>query len=890
MRIPFLLLLIGFCASAQTTQNYRSRAVSNESDYHTIVRETRATFTNNDLSLTKNKKAKKQFERWALYWQNRINPDGSFPDENTGYYNAGILDANGKIVAQANNPYVRAATNNQTWTNVGPKQSDLNNNGYSNYPQMGRLNAFLRIKHPSDATKDILFVGAPNGGIWKSTDAGKTWAPKLDNVAGIGITDIKTVPGTNFSNYNTTPIYVSTGDYDGGNVKSIGVLKSTDGGETFTSTGLSYTINQKKVTGDLVVFNANTVFVGAEKIMKTTDGGTTWTTAYDPGYTNLQIGRAATTGNEVMYTGNANDVYYTSDYTDDSNWTIIATPSGLGGKAAVTVDDSGDFYIQKHVDVSDGSPPHADTGQVKKFNKITKTFTNLGNAPQGYNAQGGFNQALIVTSNIMISGEFNGSHSVDNGTNWYRSLNGYWSDPPNTSAGTTSDGTYIHSDHHRMGKRDNALDFWSVNDGGLHYITYPTASSSTKPTITYLSGDVQVTQSYSIAINPSANDGAIMMANQDNDAYSKHNGKWYAVAQGDGIQSAIDYNTPATRYAGNQNGIIGQSTTGFQGELNGNSKWAKVPGASFYFPMEIHKTKPNIIYAGGDDVYKHDFNTLAVVSVGISPLVVSGRNTPTISSDATSIGLGTIKTIATHGNAVLAADVRSIKLSIDEAGTWTTVTAPSGIVNITSVDFISTVTNIMYVTEGGYVAANKVFKSADGGTSWTNITGNLPNIVVNEVLVKQNNPMGEILFVATELGVYYTTSTNGASTNWTRLGSGLPNVDVKDIEIHYTADKLIAGTFGRGAWEINIANSTLSTSNVFKQAQRISVYPNPANERIHITTPNGDYNYLMYNVVGGVVKQGVVGEPINVSDLVSNLYVLLVFNDTSSFSEKIIVE
>ena len=348
MRIPILLLLIGFCASAQTTQNYRSRAIAKKSDYHTIVRETRAAFTSKDLIITKNKKAKKQFERWVYYWQNRINPDGTFPNENTGYFNAGILDADGKIVAQKNNPYVRAATAKQSWTNVGPKQSDMNNNGYSNYPQMGRLNAFLRIKHPSDATKDVLFVGAPNGGIWKSTDAGKTWAPKLDNVAGIGITDIKTAPGTNFSNYTTTPIYVSTGDYDGGNVKSIGVLKSTDGGETFTSTGLSYTINQKKVTGDLVVFNANTVFVGADKIMKTTDGGTTWTTAYDPGYTNLQIGRAATTGNEIMYTGNANDVYYTSDYTDDSNWTTIAAPSsGLGGKAAVTVDDSGDFYIQK---------------------------------------------------------------------------------------------------------------------------------------------------------------------------------------------------------------------------------------------------------------------------------------------------------------------------------------------------------------------------------------------------------------------------------------------------------------------------------------------------------------------------------------------------------------
>lgn len=895
MRIHLLLILIGFCASAQTTQNYRTRAVANESDYHTIVRETRSAFNAKDLSVTKNKKAKKQFERWALYWQNRINPDGSFPDENTGYYNAGILDTNGKIVAQDNNPYVRATTNIQTWTNVGPKQSDMNNNGYSNYPQMGRLNAFLRIKHPSDTNQDVLFVGAPNGGVWKSTNGGQSWTPKLDNVAGIGVTDIATAPGTDFSNYTSKPIYVSTGDYDGEHAKSIGVLKSTDGGETFSSTGLSYAINQKKYLGDLVVVDDNTVFVGADKIMKTTDGGTTWAVAYDPGYPNLKIGRAATNGNEVMYTGSTNDVYYTSDYTDDNNWTTIVSPSGdYGGKAAVTVDDNGDFYIQKYVGVADGSPPHADTGKVKKFDKSTNSFSDVGNPPPHYEPQGGYNQALVVTNDIILSGEFNGQSSTDNGSSWTRTLNGYWNanatDPITGSGSPSNVGTYIHSDHHRMGKRDGALDFWSVNDGGLNYITYPTASSTT-PNISYLSGDVQVTQSYTIAINPSANDGALMMANQDNDAYSKHNGTWYAVAQGDGIQSAIDYNNAAIRYAGNHIGIVGQTTTGFNGELNGNSKWAKVPGARFYFPMEIHKTKPNIIYAGGDDVYKHDFSALVGFGLGISPLDVSTRNNPpTISSDATSIGLGTIKTIATHGNAVLAADVRSIKLSTDEAGTWTTVTAPGGVVNITSVDFVSTVTNIMYVTEGGYVATNKVFKSTDGGSSWTNITGNLPNIVVNEVMVKQNNPMGEILFVATELGVYYTTSTNGASTNWTRLGSGLPNVDVKDIEIHYTADKLVAGTFGRGAWEINIANATLSTSDVFKQAEGISVYPNPANQRVHITTPEGDYNYVMYNVVGGVVKQGVVGEPINVADLAPNMYILRVFNDTSSFSEKIIIE
>lgn len=864
---------------AQVSRAYKSLAKEESANYKTIVRQARIEFAAQDQSVLANKKAKKQFERWAHYWENRVNPDGTFPNENTGYFNAGILDSNGKIAQRPENNYAPTNTlNNQNWTNVGPEQSELNNNGYSNYPQMGRLNTLLRIKHPTDTNQDVLFVGAPNGGVWKSTDGGTNWTPKLDNVAGIGVTDIKTVPGTTTANYTTTPIYVSTGDYDGPHSNSIGVLKSTDGGETFVSTGLSYSIDQEVLTGDLVVIDANTVFVGTDRIMKTVNGGTSWTSAYTPPYTNLKIGRAARNGNEIMFTGNANDVYYTTDYTNDANWTTVVNPTNPPSKAAVTVDANGDFYIQIQ-DQRDQNNNYVSGGNVQKFDKNNSTFSNVGSVPQNYNSQGGYNQALIVTNDLIISGEFNGTHSVDNGANWYRSLNGYWSNPANPP-NTTADGTYIHSDHHRMGKLDANTDFWSVNDGGLHYISYPNFAADAKPTITYKSGKVKVTQSYSIAINPKANDGALMMANQDNDAYSKHNGNWYAVAQGDGIQSAINYNNPAERYAGNHTGAISHSTTGFQGELNGDNKWARVPGAQFYFPMEIHKTNPSILYGGGNDVYEMDFS-----AAPSGP----GGNTPSINATALNSGLGDVKSIAAHTNAIMAASKSEIKLLPQGASNWINVPASGITGDITSVDFDSSggPGDPYYATVKGYSAGNKVFKTTDGGTTWTNISGNLPNIVVNEVMLKQNQTQ-EYLFVATELGVYYTA--NGG-TSWAKLGNGMPNVNVKDIEIHYTADKLVAGTFGRGAWEISIVNSTLGNADVLKQAKGISVYPNPASQKVHIDTPSGEYEYLMYNVVGGIVKQGVVSDKgIDVSNLASNVYILRVFNDDSNFSQKILVE
>ena len=149
-----------------------------------------------------------------------------------------------------------------------------------------------------------------------------------------------------------------------------------------------------------------------------------------------------------------------------------------------------------------------------------------------------------------------------------------------------------------------------------------------------------------------------------------------------------------------------------------------------------------------------------------------------------------------------------------------------------------------------------MFKTTNGGTSCTNISGNLPNIVVNEIMLKQGQP-AEFLFAATELGVYYT---ENGGTSWAKLGQSLPNANVRDIEIHYTADKLVAGTFGRGLWEISIANNTLGTNDNTQSDLAIGVYPNPAVDKIQVKIPTNasgnDYKYVIYNVVGGIIKQG----------------------------------
>ena len=83
-------------------------------------------------------------------------------------------------------------------------------------------------------------MGSPGGGLWKTTDGGLNWTTNTDNLPVLGVTDILINPT------NTDIMYIATGDAHGSDTYSVGVLKSTDGGITWDTTGLSYNISQSK--------------------------------------------------------------------------------------------------------------------------------------------------------------------------------------------------------------------------------------------------------------------------------------------------------------------------------------------------------------------------------------------------------------------------------------------------------------------------------------------------------------------------------------------------------------------------------------------------------------------------------------------------------------------
>lgn len=842
-------LLISANIFAQTT--FRTETEQENANYYEIVKNHRTELNNrksrDGVKSLSEIKAEKQFERWAYFWKDRVRSDGSFPSKLEGYYNAGIIDQNGKI-----NQRARLANNSQAWENLGPTQLP-DPNGYPNPPQMGRINTFFRLKHPTDQNKNILLVGSPSGGIWKSTDNGNTWQPKFDEIAGIGITDVQ---GSSSSTTDPGVIYITTGDHDGPDINSIGVYKSTDLCETFTPTALTFELNEAKVLSNIILYGADTLIVGTtSEIMRSTDGGNTWSAVFSSGL-NDQYGRLAKHGNHIICTDFFGGITFSRDR--GASWKSLTTSSENGRGAAVTAEEStGVFYIL------------LDDGQVQTLNPNTPnpTLQNIGRAPRDYDSQGGYNQSIATRNGLILSGGVEGRTSSNNGSSWFNSLNGYWEN-------ASSDGVYVHSDHHTLGTLDDGFSFYSCHDGGLDFITYQHLNDQ-KPSTQYKSEGVLVTQIYSVAITPQ-NDDYFLIGNQDNDGYSReeHKGtiQWVSAAAGDGTATAIDYSDPNIRYLGSQNGGLSRTTTGYSGNLDGTD--LNTPdGAAFVWPLELHTTNPSTLFGGFGDVYKS-----------------TNRGTSWTDLNA---GAGVeISFIATHLDVLMAVGSNGARKSSNGGLSWTNLDEPQGGNPINSIDFDQSSPETIYVTVSGYDNGNKVYKTTNGGRTWTNISAGLPNILIKEVLFHQNQSE-EILFLATELGVYVKEGT----ANWVELGTGLPRVIVYDIDLNYTAGKLVCATFGRGLWQIDV-NRVISGigRSTSPDENAPVVLTNPIQNRmIQISNPSNEiYTYRLYNAVGGLIAKGNAkpgAQQINIQKAVSGTHLIQFVNGRSEVTtQKILID
>ena len=200
----------------------------------------------------------KVFKRWEWYWQERVNPDGSFPpaDQTISNYTSWRIAYNQSLSG--------TESINGDWTEVGPRMKPVNGTGQPN--GNGRLNNIAF--HPTNPS--ILWVGSASGGLWKTTNAGQTWDSNTDDLPSLRVSSILIDPT------NTNIMYIGTGDRDGGNAPGLGVYKSVDGGASWfvSNTGMG-----NNTVGQMLMHPSNPSYILAATsggVYRSINGGGSW--------------------------------------------------------------------------------------------------------------------------------------------------------------------------------------------------------------------------------------------------------------------------------------------------------------------------------------------------------------------------------------------------------------------------------------------------------------------------------------------------------------------------------------------------------------------------------------------------------------------------------------
>jgi hypothetical protein len=201
----------------------------------------------------KKKNGWKQYKRWEWFWENRLNEDGNLPNSNILHNEMLKFDRANKNIL---NDKTQGISDINHWHYIGP--DSIPNPGYY---AMGRVN-LVRTRSVIDNEGKrhlIIYAGTSSSGLWRSIDTGKTWTDLTSKFPDFGVSDIA------FNPKDSNEIYIGTGAKSGsGTIRAygIGILKSTDGGNTWLQTNINRQKHEKNIVTRILIHpqNPDTVF------------------------------------------------------------------------------------------------------------------------------------------------------------------------------------------------------------------------------------------------------------------------------------------------------------------------------------------------------------------------------------------------------------------------------------------------------------------------------------------------------------------------------------------------------------------------------------------------------------------------------------------------------
>ncbi|MBK9637333.1 MAG: T9SS type A sorting domain-containing protein [Bacteroidetes bacterium] len=808
-----------------------------------------------DTSNLQESKNWKYIKRWEADMQMHTDAQG----EPTGFYDyTKIL-----IESAAQNENAQRSGVSNYWLPAGPYQLPTNLTGYMQNG-MGRVNciAFDPI-NPS-----IFYVGVAQGGLWKTADNGQTYTPLTDDLPITRISDIAIDP------VNPNIIYISVCDFEYIGVGlfldgrkrhthyGIGVYKSIDGGVTWAPTGLSFSITDGDVSliRSIVIDPANTnsvVACGVSGIYKSTNAGVNWTLVHDSLFWDL-IQDPVTPTTLYAASGwvlNANmgsaGIYKSTDF--GSTWTLLNT--GIPARGSVQ-------RIKLAQSASNPSIIYALTVDslkgmygIYKTNNAGNTWTlkyntlNLLGYDEGFSSggQGTYDVGFLVhptNSSKVYVGGVNLWASDDGATTFDPA--GYW---------TSSYGPSIHADVHQMKSHPSTGQIYLCCDGGV-YRTNNIISSTWNDlnngnlfqTVWFdVSDGMNVTSFYRLSSSKTTSDELVAGA-QDNATFYFDGFSWSTVNGGDGMDNVMDTAFTGTFIASSQFGNFSNTWDGGLsfGWMNPN---VNNENAEWTTPIIADNNQYPNLYAGFENVVKSTDGGMTWTAISNLP------PTPNFYGNE----LSAIAIANSNSNVMVAA--RRVRYEFSNpgqlfrtsngGGSWTDITAglPDSLY-YTSVEIALNNANTIYVSMAGLTNGLKVFKSTNGGQAWSNISYNLPNIPIN--CIKQI-PGSDNLMLASDIGVYVL---NFGSTLWSKVSNGLPNVIVSDIEFNPAVNKIYISTFGRGIWYSDLSSFT-GINTAYSTSSQYELHPTLNQGTFAISSSLQHLaNIEIYDIKGRQVYQG----------------------------------
>lgn len=638
-----------------------------------------------------------------------------------------------------------------TWTVFGPNST------------AGRIKSI--IIHPE--TPEVVYVAAAAGGVWKTTNGGESWRALFDDGNAIAMGSLCFEPG------KPQVIYAGTGEQVTNSTIYLGagLFRSEDGGETWTTVGLTNVGSFSRIYAHPK--NPNLLMAACMNtnsgVYRSTDRGQTWERLYTGNVYDMSINPSDE--NEWFIAVQNDGILYTND--GGRTWTprmrgLIGTVGRISVQQSPR--DPNVLHCLAELNSLATIARSTDRGLTWEARYSDSRGCFFAGACNPSSSQGFYDNYAAVSPhdvNVAFVGGIDIWRTTNGGTSWANMTAGY------------ADGNganLVHVDQHCLAfhPTDPKI-IYAGNDGGMH------KSTDGGSTWFQINNGLQVTQFYSFDVDPTRRERAYG-GTQDNGTLGTFgNIEWDTVAGGDGMVTIVNWADPDVIYGNYPNGQpwrVNLRTN--QGGVITNGL-DPTESALWVAPMVISPGDEFTLYHGRQRVWRTFdggefwFESSPPFVNQVSALAVSPADPGVVWAGSSS---------------------GELMVSADDANTWATLPRTE-----LSNNFISDIHcsrkdwKKAWISFSTYGTKN-LWVTTDLGLSWTPLWENMPNVPVNAI---ESHPDDEnILFVATDVGVF---ASFDAGKQWMPYGKGLPRSPVLDIKLNTEFEYLRVVTHGRSAWE-----------------------------------------------------------------------------------------